>query len=81
MNEAGLRLPQSCEISDMQLYVLKDEEMLTGGRNLSISIFFSAVGKGKHDHLHPLYYFIFMHIVSLYRKRSRELHEGKGKGC
>ena len=55
--------------------------MLTGGRNLSISIFFSAVGKGKHDHLHPLYYFIFMHIVSLYRKRSRELHGGKRKGC
>lgn len=81
MNEAGHGLPRSCEISDMQLYVLKDEEMLTVGRNLSISIFLSAVGKGKHDHLHPLYYFIFMHIVSLYRKRSRELHGGKGKGC
>lgn len=81
MNESGHRLPRSCEISDMQLYVLKDEEMLTVGRNLSISIFFSAVGKGKHDHLHPLSYFIFMHIVSLYRKRSRELHGGKGKGC
>lgn len=81
MNEVGHRLPRSCEISDMQLYVLKDEEMLTGGRNLSIRIFFSSVGKGKHDHLHPLYYFIFMHIVSLYRKRSRELHGGKGKGC
>ena len=38
---------------------------------------FSAVGKGKHDHLHPLYYFIFIHIVSLYPKK---FHGEKEKG-